>query len=287
MVRVAHILNAFALALLLMSGLQIFNAHPALYWGERSDFERPILSISNALTAEGRPLGITSVFGGRFETTGVLGWSRLNGRPVPRAFPGWITIPAVQDLATGRLWHFSVAWLFVLNGIMYLGYSVASRHFRHDLLPRGPEWRDVERVLAAPLKQHTEPGSSPHYSVVQKLAYVFVTVVLAPLTVLTGLALSPAIGAAMPWLIAALGGRQSARTLHFALTWFLLFFVLVHVGMVVLAGVLGAGLFNSIRSMITGWYAVPAATIGKAAAEETGAARTGASAAHATGEDES
>jgi thiosulfate reductase cytochrome b subunit len=260
LVRATHVLNAIALALLLMSGLQIFNAHPALYWGERSDFERPLLSISNSFTAEGRPVGITTIFGVAFQTTGVLGWSRLNGRPGPRAFPGWMTIPSIQDLATGRLWHFLVAWLFALNGVVYLGYSVAGGHFGRDLLPRSGEWRHVGRVLATPLSHQTVEGSSPEaprYNIVQKLAYLGLTLILAPLTVMTGLALSPAIGAAAPWLIAMFGGRQSARTLHFALTWLLLLFVIVHVAMVVLTGILGGGLINGVRSMITGWYAVP------------------------------
>jgi thiosulfate reductase cytochrome b subunit len=101
-VRLSHWLNALCLLILLMSGLQIFNAHPALYWGEDSDFDRPLFSISVAFTPEGRPVGITNVFGRRYDTTGVLGRSELDGRPVHRAFPGWLTLPTAQDLATGH-----------------------------------------------------------------------------------------------------------------------------------------------------------------------------------------
>jgi thiosulfate reductase cytochrome b subunit len=120
LVRFTHWIDVVCLVILLMSGLQIFNAHPALYWGEDSDFERPLLSIYNAFTPEGRPVGMTRILGRSFDTTGVLGWSWFNNRPAPRAFPAWITIPSAQDLATGRVWHFSFAWVFVLNGFAYL-----------------------------------------------------------------------------------------------------------------------------------------------------------------------
>ena len=103
LVRGTHWINAVCLPILLMSGLQIFNAHPALYWGEESDFERPVLSIYAGFAADGRPIGVTRIFGRDFETTGVLGRSKLNQRPALRAFPPWITIPSAQDLATGRV----------------------------------------------------------------------------------------------------------------------------------------------------------------------------------------
>lgn len=100
-VRVSHWVNVLCLAVLVMSGLQIFNAHPALYWGEDSDFDSPFFSIGARRNNEGRPIGVTTIFDTSFDTTGVLGWSRVRGRPAPRAFPAWLTIPSVQDLATG------------------------------------------------------------------------------------------------------------------------------------------------------------------------------------------
>jgi thiosulfate reductase cytochrome b subunit len=89
------------------------------------------------------------------------------------------------------------------------------------------------------------------YNPLQKLSYLAVVLVLLPLMVLTGLTMSPAMDAAAPWLPHLLGGRQSARTLHFATGSLLVAFVLVHVAMVVLSG-----LANNLRSMITGWYAL-------------------------------
>src|SRR5262245_12555745 len=233
-----------------MSGLQIFNAHPALYWGERSDFERPVFSISNATSSDGRPVGMTSVMGRQFETTGVLGWSRLNRRPVARAFPGWMTLPRVQDLATGRVWHLFFAWIFVVNGLVYLGHSLVGPHLLRDLLPRREQWRRIGRLLQqlATLRHGGEAGT---YNLIQRLTYLVVVLLLAPLAVLTGLSMSPGFNAAVPWLPDIFGGRQSARTLHFVATWIFVAFVIVHIVMVVLSG-----FFNNIRSIVTGWYAV-------------------------------
>lgn len=81
----------------------------------------------------------------------------------------------------------------------------------------------------------------------QRLTYLFVVFVLFPLVVWTGLAMSPAIASAIPAAVAVLGGQQSARTLHFFVSVFLVLFLLVHVVMVGLAG-----FRNRMRAMITG-----------------------------------
>jgi thiosulfate reductase cytochrome b subunit len=83
------------------------------------------------------------------------------------------------------------------------------------------------------------------------MAYVSVIVVLGPLVVLTGLAMSPWADAALPLLPALFGGRQSARTVHFAVTFALLGFTVMHVFMVAVTGVV-----NNLRAMVTGWARV-------------------------------
>jgi len=249
-VRVSHWLNALCLAILVMSGLQIFNAHPALYWGEDSEFDRPLFSISAGRATGGRAIGITRVFGWSFETTGVLGRSTLKGRAVQRAFPGWSTLPSEQDLATGRVWHFFFAWLFVLNGLAYLAYSLSSRHLSRDLLPSREHWKRLGHVWRGVLIAALGRGEDrAQYNVIQRVTYLVVILVLGPLVVFTGLTMSPAVDAAAPWLLDIFGGRQSARTIHFVTTWMLVLFVLVHVAMV-----LASGLLNNLRSMTTGWY---------------------------------
>ena len=70
-VRIAHWVNVLCLTVLLMSGLQIFNAHPALYIGKQSDFDHPILSIA-AEERNARLVGVTNLAGTSFTTTGIL-----------------------------------------------------------------------------------------------------------------------------------------------------------------------------------------------------------------------
>jgi len=108
-----------------MSGLQIFNAHPALYWGNRSDSDKALLAVDSEVTDGGALTGITTIFGYRFDTTGVMGVSRDSyGNIQRRGFPTWSTIPGPQWLAMGRRWHFFFAWLFVINGLIYVLFSV-------------------------------------------------------------------------------------------------------------------------------------------------------------------
>ena len=152
-VRITHWINVLCFPLLLMSGLQIFNAHPALYVGNRSDFDHPTLAILDRQSERGI-VGETVILGHSFDTTGVLGASSEDGQISPRAFPSWITIPSYQDLATGRRWHFFFAWLLVLNGLAYLGWGVASRHFGRDLLPSLRELSHIGREILAHLRLH-------------------------------------------------------------------------------------------------------------------------------------
>ena len=249
LVRVAHWVNVACVAILLMSGLQIFNAHPALYLGEDSDFERPILAISTVFTPEGRPIGVTRLFGRSFETTGVLGRSRFNERPVQRAFPAWITIPPGQDLATGRVWHFFFAWLFVINGVVYVGASLLSRHLWRDLLPSRKQLRRIGRSILDHLSLRFDHGRD--YNVLQKLTYLAMILVVLPLIVLAGMVMSPGLDAAFPWLVDLLAGRQTAHTIHFIAATAIVLFVLIHVAMVLVSG-----FWNNMRSMITGRYAI-------------------------------
>src|SRR5689334_12955288 len=130
-VRVTHWINVICLAVLLTSGLQIFNAHPALYWGSRSDFAHPALSITAEQAKDGQLRGVTNLFGARIDTTGVLGASRDgSGELRPRGFPSYLTLPPWQSLAEGRQWHFFFAWIFAVNTLVYLLYGLLGPHGR-------------------------------------------------------------------------------------------------------------------------------------------------------------
>jgi thiosulfate reductase cytochrome b subunit len=252
-VRLTHWINVLCLTLLLMSGLQIFNAHPALYWGDKSDFEHPLLAMTAADAPDGSAIGVTSILGRSVETTGFLGLSfSATGRPLERGFPAWATIPSYQDLAAGRLWHFFFAWLLVLNGMLYLVTALASRHVWRDLIPSRHDLRHIGRSIWDHARLRFPKGKdAEHYNVLQKLTYLAVIFVLLPLIVLAGLAMSPQIDAAFPIVLDIFGGRQAARTVHFIAAWTLVAFVLVHLVMVLISGV-----WNNLRSMVTGRYVI-------------------------------
>ncbi|MEJ0096814.1 MAG: cytochrome b/b6 domain-containing protein [Bauldia sp.] len=250
LVRITHWINVVCILFLLMSGLQIFNATPALYVGEKTTFAHPVMSMTAENSPRG-PLGITQVLGTRFDTTGVLGLSTENGQLAARGFPAWITLPSYQDLATGRRWHFFFAWVFVINGAVYLIASLINRHLWQDLVPSRADLRNIGRSIVDHAQLHFEHVRE--YNVLQKLAYLIVVVIVLPLIVLAGMTMSPGLDSAFPWLVHAFGGRQTARTVHFVVATTIVLFVVLHVVMVLISGV-----WNNLRSMITGRYAVEA-----------------------------
>ncbi len=253
-VRLAHWINVLCIALLLMSGLQIFNAHPMLHWGiAGGDTDPAALSIYGEEQLDGSAIGWVKIGGTRFNTTGVLGVFRdRDGFLSGRAFPWWITLPSYQSLAEGRRWHFFFAWLFALNGLAYLIYGFAARHFQRDLAPTRFDLRNIGRSLLDHLRfRHPRGEAAKRYNVLQKLTYIAVIFVLLPLMIVSGLTMSPGVDAAAPWLLELFGGRQSARTIHFITATLIVLFVIVH-----LLEVLLSGFFNEMRSILTGWFAV-------------------------------
>jgi thiosulfate reductase cytochrome b subunit len=225
-----HWINVMALSILLPSGLQIFNAHPALYWGHRSDPGQAILEMKAVRAEDGELRGITSLWGKAFDTTGVLGASRnAKGERQARGFPLWAILPSGQLLAVGRRWHFFFAWVLVLNGIAFWVYALLSGHLIRDLLPRWSEWRGGLRqnIRAHALRRGGEGTDQEKYNPAQKLVYFLIIFIMGPMIVLTGLAMSPWLDAAFPWLLALFGGRQAARTVHFLLAFGLLGFTLL------------------------------------------------------------
>jgi thiosulfate reductase cytochrome b subunit len=260
--RLTHWINVLALTFLLMSGLNIFGAHPALYWGQKATFAHPWVLIG-AETKGDDMVGYTQIGSARFNTNGVLGYSGRKGERTPVAFPAWATVPSFRDLADSRHWHFFFAWLFVINGLTYWLVGLARGHIRKDLIPTkhdvGPKnvWHEI--VTHAKL-QFPKGEEARRYNVLQKGAYLAVIAVLLPLMVLTGLCMSPGFDAFAPWLVDFFGGRQSARTIHFLTAFSLVGFVLLHLFMVV-----ASGTWNNIRSMITGRYAIVPEKTGEAA----------------------
>jgi Ni/Fe-hydrogenase b-type cytochrome subunit len=247
-VRLWHWTNAVTIFVMLMSGMMIFNAHPRLYWGAYgANFDHAWLEIGNHGTS-----GFLTVGGVTVPTTGVLGYAM----GTDEAFPPLVTIPTHYNLPMAREWHFAFAWVLVAGWIVFLIYSLFSRHLWHDLALKREESR--WSVLWHDIKQHARlrlprGEAARHYNPLQKIAYLAVLGLGLPMMVLTGLAMSPTMDAAWPWLLVLFDGRQSARSLHFICAAGLALFIVVHLAMVILAGPL-----NELRSMITGWYRLPA-----------------------------
>lgn len=253
LVRLTHWTNAIAIITLLMTGLNIFGAHPKLYWGDAGSVDDR-RGQWLAIGASGRPGafdGWVEVNGTRHATTGLLGVSAgPDGQASLVAFPHWATLPSMRDLATARRWHFFFAWVLILNGLAWLGHGFASGRLWREILPSGAQlrpahlWHDV--VEHAKLN-FPKGEAALSYEVLQRLAYAGVALVLIPIVILTGLAMSPGMDAAWPFLDAIWGGRQSARSVHFLAMAGIAGFLALHLLLVLLSGPI-----RQIGAMITG-----------------------------------
>jgi len=257
-VRLTHWINALTIFIMIGSGLNIFNAHPRLYWGRTgADLDKPFIALE-AVEMPGGLRGRTVIGPLRFDTTGVLGVSREGGDPTARAWPDWLTLPSYTDLADARHWHFFFAWILIANGALYLTWSLASRHIQRHLWPTTSDLRSIPRSIVDHIKlRHPKGEAARRYNILQRLAYLGLLALMAGMVV-TGLCMSPGFDAFAPWLVEGLGGRQSARTLHFLFAFAIVLFIVVHLIEVVLAGPI-----NEVRSMITGRYVVPRAVPGE------------------------
>ena len=253
-IRIMHWINVVCFIVLLMSGLNIFNAHAALNIGKSSyNGQAPILEMNAAQSKTGKLIGYTTILGHQFNTTGVFGVSQgPDGRVLQRGFPAWMTIPSSQWLSMARHWHLFFAWLFVINGICYVTYSVLSKHVQRDLLTtkadRASIWQSIKDHARF---KHASGEDAKRYNVLQKITYLSVIFILLPLVILMGWAMSPFLNSLIPGWVDLFGGRQTARTIHFIVAWLLLGFVFIHVFLVITTG-----LWNNLRGMITGQYKI-------------------------------
>ena len=249
--RLTHWLWALALLVLLMSGLQIFNAAPYLDASDKSNPARRGLSIGAAHTGgDAAPaVGVVELFGHRFTTTGILGYTDDGaGGRTERAFPGWATLPAEQDLANGRRWHLAFGWLLTLSMVVYVVAGAVRKDLR-ELILRPSDLPKLLPMQLYYLRLRKEPPPHGTYNPLQKAAYTVVLFVFIPLIVLSGLAMSPGIDAIAGPITTFFGGRQFARLWHFVLMSLLVGYFLTHMVLV-----FASGAWNNIRSMITGWY---------------------------------
>jgi len=252
-VRLAHWLNVVAFSILLMSGLNIFNSHPALYWGQISTFDKPVFSISAKKDSQGQMHGITQISDRKFDTTGILGVSKnALGGEVVVGFPRWATVPGFRSLSEARHWHFFFAWIFVINGMFFMLWAWRAKHYKNDLRTTAADWRGIFKSIWEHMRfKHPSGEAATRYNILQKLAYLAVIYFLLPGLVLMGLCMSPDMGSMLGWLIDLVGGRQSARTWHFIFAFLMVGFIAIHLFMVMVSGPI-----NQVRSMLTGRYVI-------------------------------
>jgi thiosulfate reductase cytochrome b subunit len=223
-VRITHWLTVIAFFALLVSGIEVILSHPRFYWGETGNVNMtPLFSLPVPSSRGTVPTG----YG--FGLPDQNGWSRYL--------------------------HFQAAWLAIFTAFIYLVAGFSSGHFRRNLLPAASErsWRALSESIREHVRFRRSAFGDPwSYNALQRLSYLAIVFVLFPLVIWTGLAMAPAFTAVFPWSVTILGGRQSARTLHFFVTIALVLFTVVHVTMIVLAG-----FWPRVRAMITGTAEAP------------------------------
>ena len=184
--------HALSLVVLFMSGLNISNAHRHLYWGQ-------------------------------------WGFSPKDAWFHVTRFPGWATIPGYYSLATARQWHVLFAWVFAVSLLLFMLTALLNGHFRRDLVTSPRDWRPS--AIGADVRAHLKlqfDHAGAKYNFLQKAAYGVVLFILLPLMIFTGMAMSPGMDAAWPFVLDLFGGRQSARSIHFIVAWSLFAFFVLH-----------------------------------------------------------
>jgi thiosulfate reductase cytochrome b subunit len=208
LIRATHWITVISFLVLLVTGVEILISHPRFYWGETGNSSTPVLfKIPIPSSRSTVPTGYNYVLPDQ------NGWSRYL--------------------------HFEAAWALIITGLLYFLYGLWTRHFRKNLFlaPGDRTWAALRRVIAKHLRvAPADEADARTYNVLQRITYLLVVFVMFPLIIWTGLAMSPSFDAALPWAVNVLGGRQSARTLHFFVSTFLVVFLIVRVLMIALTG---------------------------------------------------
>lgn len=211
-VRITHWIHAASFLSFVLSGIAILLAYPRLHWGE----------------------------------TGTVGAPSFIDLPLPFVLELGIRGP-------GRYLHFLAAWVTLFCGLFYVISGLYSRHFYRNLLPRVSDfrWTVFRKVLLEHLRfKRPTAEEAWNYNLFQRISYLAVVFLLLPFMFVSGLAMSPSVTSVLPIFVNTFGGHQTARTLHFFAAVLLVLFLIVHVGMVIVAG-----FWRRTRAMITGYQA--------------------------------
>ena len=200
--------------------------------------------------------GMTRILGHDFDTTGFVRRCRATraARSSRATFPSWLT-HSEQPLAVAgtRQWRFPVRLIFGVSGLCYVLYAIWSRHLRVILRRPAPTWRSIGRSIIDHLRFH-----HPHWRGIEATKQRPAEADLPDGDLravaagdIDGIRDVAGLDSVIPGWVNVVGGRQSARTIHFVVAWLLVLFVFIHVFEVIITG-----LWNNLRSMITGRYRV-------------------------------
>lgn len=243
--RITHFVNLLFLVLLARSGLSILMDHPRLYLNEHCAPATSWLRFT--------PLDVPK---------DQLWTAKEDARYISPvlALPGYR-----HTVGVARHWHLLVALGWVLNGLAFVGLLFATDQWKR-LVPAS--WQILPEAWSlfvhyATLHLPPEPDPLYGYNALQQLAYFVVVFIMAPLSILTGMAMSPSVDNRFGWYSRLFGGRQVARSIHFLLLTGFLAFLVVHVALVLSTGairnmnyiVAGAD-DGSPRGLIAGMFGV-------------------------------
>ena len=211
--RAMHLMNFVLIGILLRSGWEMLSSLPRLWW--RND------------CAPGTE------------------WLRFTKRKLPkeegvytslmdeRSLSPLIGLPGKKNIGLGRHWHALGTTLWLINGIAYVVLLFATGLWRRiiptswDIIPEAWDSFVVYIGFGTPAIEHFQP-----YDALQMLGYTFIIFIVAPLMILTGIAMAPAVRSRFPWFVKALGGHQGARSLHFIGMVIMTLFIIMHVTLV-------------------------------------------------------
>jgi DMSO/TMAO reductase YedYZ molybdopterin-dependent catalytic subunit/thiosulfate reductase cytochrome b subunit len=217
-IRITHYVNLLFLVLLVRSGLQVLMDHPRLYW-----------NVHCAPNTE---------------------WLRLTPITVPldrvwtskddsRHLSPWIGLPGRRHtVGMARHWLFLSVLFWIGNGVVFVTLLFATDYWQR-LVPTS--WQIIPDAWAvwvhyATLHLPPEPNGFYQYNALQQLTYFGVVFGLAPLAILTGPSMSPALTNRFHWYPMLPGNRQVGRSLHFLVMCSFVLFVIGHVAMVAITG---------------------------------------------------
>ena len=216
--RVTHYVNFLFIILLVRSGLQILADHPRLYWNVHCTPGTEWLRLT--------PINVP------FDRV----WTAKDDS---RYLSPWIGLPGYRHtIGMARHWHFLSVLFWVLNGLIFMILLFATGQWKR-VVP--DSWSIVPDAWTVWVRYATfhlpaEPNGFYHYNALQQLSYFAVVFILAPLAIITGPSMSPALTNRFAWYPRLPGNRQIGRSLHFLVMCAFVIFLIVHVTMVAISG---------------------------------------------------